>query len=64
MSLEGLYNERADDTGRDSKIRVNPDKTSTRPIRAIGLLLILQTIWVGQNGRMSKTYETLLAATS
>jgi len=44
MSREGLYNERADDTGRDSKIRVNLDKTSTRPIRAIGLLLILQAI--------------------
>ena len=44
MSREGLYNERVDDTGRDSKIRVNLDKTSTRPIRGIGLLLILQAI--------------------
>jgi len=44
MSSEGLYNERVGDTERDSKIAVNPDKTSSRPIRAIGFLLILQAV--------------------
>src|SRR5438270_4400693 len=44
MSREGLYNEQVGDTERDSKITVKPDKTSSRPIRVIGLLLILQAI--------------------
>jgi hypothetical protein len=44
MSPEGLYNERVGDTERSSKIAVNPDKTSSRPIRAIGFLLILQAV--------------------
>ena len=44
MSPEGLYNERVGDTERDSKIAMNPDKTSSRPIRAIGFLLILQAV--------------------
>src|SRR5215210_7028942 len=41
---EGLYNERVVDTKRDSKSMMTPDRASTRPIRVVGLLLILQAI--------------------
>lgn len=44
MSREGLYNKRVGDTEGGSRIAVNQDKTGYRPIRAIGLLLILQAI--------------------
>ncbi len=44
MSYEGLYNKRVDDTERGSKITVKPDTISSRPIRVIGFLLILQAI--------------------
>ena len=39
-----LYNEQTDDGRRNSNIVVKPEETSSRPIRVIGLLLILQAI--------------------
>jgi hypothetical protein len=44
VSAQGLYNEQADDAERDSESMMARDRTSSRPIRAVGFLLILQAI--------------------
>ena len=44
MSRGELYNVPDYGTARDSRITVNPDKASSRSMRTIGLLLILQAI--------------------